>query len=121
METHQAWVRFLRTVAVAANQLAAELSDSAHGTASQEGHITVELGPEALVGGSRQRQIVAVEGLRGERGMRTAEIAAAINYNDVPNVYLAMRALEKRGLVELASQQPQRWRLVARFRETRAA
>jgi hypothetical protein len=39
----------------------------------------------------------------------------------VPNVYLAMRALEKRGLVELvANREPQHWRLVVRFRHAAA-
>lgn len=36
-----------------------------------------------------------------------------------PNVHIAMRALERRGLVELVpNRQPQRWRLVAHFRQS---
>jgi sugar-specific transcriptional regulator TrmB len=54
--------------------------------------------------------------------MKIAEIAREIDNADVPNVYIAMRALEKRGLVELVpNSQPQRWRLVARFRQPPAA
>lgn len=61
-------------------------------------------------------------GLRSEDGMTTAEVAKAIGNSDVPNVYLAMRALEKRGLVELVPNcQPQHWRLVVHFRQSDAA
>jgi hypothetical protein len=56
--------------------------------------------------------------LRQEAGIKTAEVAQAIGYTDVPNVYTTLRTLEKRGLVELVpGSQPQHWRLVARYRE----
>ncbi|HVC35757.1 MAG TPA: hypothetical protein VNL16_19790 [Chloroflexota bacterium] len=115
MNPNAAWARFLRTVAVAANQLAADLTDS-----GDELEILSELSevaPESLVIGTRQRAIVAVPGLRDEAGLKTAEIARAVGSPDVPNIYLAMRALEKRGLVELVpNQRPQSWRLTGQFR-----
>jgi hypothetical protein len=56
------------------------------------------ISPESLVGGPRQREIVGLAGLRIEQGMKIAEIAREIHNPDVPNVYLTMRALDKRGL-----------------------
>jgi hypothetical protein len=73
--------------------------------------------PEMLAIGSRQRQILQIPELRGEEGLKTKEIARLIKSSDVPNVYLAMRALEKRGLVELVPNTvPQHWRLAPKFR-----
>jgi hypothetical protein len=116
MEANAAWARFFRTLSVAANQLAADLTQ-----ASQRGESTVlgaEAPPESLVIGERQRAIVALLGLRHQDGMKTGEIAHAAGYADIPNVYTSLRTLERRGLVELVpNREPQRWRLVARFRE----
>lgn len=120
MNSNAAWARFLRTVAGAANQLAADLTESIEEpeTLSQ----TTEVSPESLVIGARQRAIVAVPGLREEAGLKTAEIARTVGSPDVPNIYMAMRALEKRGLVELVpNQRPQHWRLVSRFRDRSVA
>jgi hypothetical protein len=48
------------------------------------------------------------------RFLRTLAAAAA---NQLAADYLAMRALEKRGLVELVpNRHPQHWRLVAQYR-----
>ena len=52
--------------------------------------------------------------------MKTAEIAAGIEY-DKPNTYTTLRALERAGLVEMVrGQTPQRWRLAPRYRTTAA-
>jgi hypothetical protein len=112
---NEAWARFLRTLAAAANQLAADLT----ATPVEESLADSEAGasPERLVIGKRQQAIVTIPGLREEEGMKTAAIARMIGSSDVPNVYLAMRALEKRGLVELVpNRHPQHWRRVAHYR-----
>jgi alkylated DNA nucleotide flippase Atl1 len=63
--------------------------------------------------GPRQRQVYEL--LRGapEEGMKTAELAGAMNGYDVPNAYLTLKSLVTRGLVELVpGSSPQRWRTV---------
>lgn len=115
MSDKEAWARFLRTLASAANQLAADLTGTPDDLSPSNS--ASDASPERLVIGKRQQAIVAVAGLREEDGLKTAEIAQAIGASDVPNVYLAMRALEKRGLVELVpNRNPQHWRLIIRFR-----
>jgi hypothetical protein len=116
MGANAAWVRFFRTLGAAANQLAADLTQVSQRT--EPDALAVEARPESLVIGERQKAIAALPGLRQDEGMKTAEVAQAIGYSDVPNVYTTMRTLEKRGLVELVpNREPQRWRLVARYRE----
>ncbi len=66
--------------------------------------------------GKRQRQIVELPGLATEEGLKTADIAAQIDY-EVPNVYTAMQALARSQVVEqVPSKEPQHWRLVRRYR-----
>jgi uncharacterized protein len=68
--------------------------------------------------GKRQRQIVEVPGLAAEDGMKTADIAAAIDY-EVPNTYAALQALARSQVVEqVPDRQPQHWRLARRYRGT---
>lgn len=68
--------------------------------------------------GQRQSQILALDGLGSEQGMKTGEVASAIGY-EVPNTYSTLQALERNGLVELLSGvTPQRWRLARRYRNT---
>jgi alkylated DNA nucleotide flippase Atl1 len=68
--------------------------------------------------GLRQQQILELPGLATEDGMKTAEVAAAIQY-EVPNTYSTMQALERAGLVEMITgATPQRWRLASRYRTT---
>jgi hypothetical protein len=121
MDTNLAWARFLRTLATAANQLATDLSQPV--TQPLYAEATADLSPEALAGGERQRSIVVLPGLREEDGLKTAEIAQAIGRkHDEPNIYQALQALRNRGLVELIpNRDPQRWRLVERFRRQPAA
>jgi alkylated DNA nucleotide flippase Atl1 len=66
--------------------------------------------------GKRQRQIVELPGLVGESGMRTAEIAAAIDY-EIPNTYSTLQALARSEVVEqIPNKEPQHWRLARRYR-----
>ncbi|MBO0813486.1 MAG: VOC family protein [Microlunatus sp.] len=67
--------------------------------------------------GKRQRQIVDLVGLTTEDGLRTAEIADAIDY-DTPNTYTALQALARSQVVEqVPGGTTQRWRLVQRYRK----
>jgi|GEM_PF-3770538 len=119
MDSNLALARFFRSLASAANQLAADLTEIA---AAPPPPSPTTISPEALVQGPRQRAIVQIPALRTDLGLKTAQIAQAIGNPDVPNVYLAMRALEKRGLIELIpNSEPQRWRLTENFREPPAA
>jgi alkylated DNA nucleotide flippase Atl1 len=70
--------------------------------------------------GQRQQQILEVNGLGDEGGLKTAEIAEVINY-EVPNTQSTLRALANAGLVEMIpGVTPQRWRLASRYRTTSA-
>ncbi|MCL5110515.1 MAG: hypothetical protein M1401_16945 [Chloroflexi bacterium] len=116
MDNNIALARFLRRLAEMANQLATEVEEQARSTA-QSAELPGQARPEMLVRGGRQRAIVALPELRDEEGMKTADIARALGYSDVPNVHISLRTLERRGLVELVPNRvPQRWRLVHSFR-----
>jgi uncharacterized protein len=66
--------------------------------------------------GRRQRQIVELPGMAGHEGMKTAEIAAAIDY-ELPNTYSALQALARSQVVEqVPAKEPQHWRLARRYR-----
>jgi alkylated DNA nucleotide flippase Atl1 len=68
--------------------------------------------------GERQQQILELPGLATEDGMKTSDVATAIDY-DVPNTYSTLQALHRAGLVEMISgATPQRWRLAPRYRTT---
>ena len=68
--------------------------------------------------GKRQLQIVELPGLATEEGLKTADIAAAIDY-ELPNTYSALQALARNQVVEqVPGKDPQRWRLVRRYRQT---
>lgn len=61
--------------------------------------------------GIRQRQILEIDGLADSDGMKVSQIAESISY-DAANASLALRALERRGLVErVPGKTPQHWRL----------
>jgi hypothetical protein len=69
--------------------------------------------------GSLQLQIVKVPGLKTEDGLKTSEIRSQIGrgYGDEPNVYLSLKALVQRKIVELIpGKSPQRWRLTRKYR-----
>ena len=66
--------------------------------------------------GRRQLQIVELPALAEEAGMKTADIAAAIDY-ELPNTYSALQALARNQVVEqVTGKEPQHWRLVRRYR-----
>lgn len=66
--------------------------------------------------GKRQLQIVELPALATEEGLKTADIASAIEY-ELPNTYSALQALARNQVVELIpGKDPQRWRLVRRYR-----
>lgn len=66
--------------------------------------------------GRRQQQIVEIPDLAAIAGMKTADIAAAIQY-EVPNTYTALQALARSGVVErVPGKEPQHWRLARRYR-----
>lgn len=70
--------------------------------------------------GARQREILAVSGLRSEEGLRTGEVADAITYDEA-NTWNVLRSLEAQGLVEtVPAAQPQRWRIAAVYRRSAA-
>jgi len=112
MNSNAAWSRFLRTHAAAANQLADDLLDGASLSSSSPSS------PESMVRGQRHRAILSVPGLRSADGLTTADVGRAIGLlHSYSNVYSALRALERRYIVELVpSRVPQRWRLAQQFR-----
>jgi predicted enzyme related to lactoylglutathione lyase len=66
--------------------------------------------------GKRQFQVVELEGLATEEGLKTADIAAAIGY-ELPNTYSTLQALVRNQVVEqVPGKDPQHWRLVRRYR-----
>ena len=66
--------------------------------------------------GKRQVQIVELPGLATEEGLKTADIANAIDY-ELPNTYSALQALARNQIVEqVPGKEPQHWRLVRRYR-----
>ena len=71
--------------------------------------------------GRRQQQIVELTGLATEDGLKTAAVAAEIDY-EVPNTYSALQALARSQVVEqVPGKEPQHWRLVRRYRATSQA
>jgi predicted enzyme related to lactoylglutathione lyase len=61
-------------------------------------------------------QIVELPGLATEDGLKTAEVAAGVDY-ELPNTYSALQALARNQVVEqVPGKDPQRWRLVRRYR-----
>lgn len=106
-----AFLTLARTIADALNEFVS--SASAH-----PGKLTTADEVESDLG-VRQRQIVELEGLAAADGMRVAEITHAIGY-DAANAHLTLRALERRGLVELVpGKTPQHWRLSPSARQRR--
>lgn len=109
----KALARFFRAVSDASLRLAADLESQAELPELTFDEVDVPQGR-----GQRQQQILELEGLGNERGMKTSAVAEAINY-EVPNTYSTLQTLEKAGLVELIEgMTPQSWRLAARYRAT---
>lgn len=101
-----------RNLARVLSDFADEVTTAASGPAAEE---AIEL-PEAR--GERQQAILQLTELASEKGLKTSDIAAAIDY-DVPNTYQTLQGLERSGLVEqIPDARPQRWRLGWKYRRT---
>jgi alkylated DNA nucleotide flippase Atl1 len=112
MSTEEALGRFLREVAGAAVRLADELSLRTTPEAEK-----VRLPEEDHPLGTRQKQIVALQALRTDEGVKTSDIARQLGDNDVPNTYTSLQALARAGIVEnVPGRQPQHWRLTPTYR-----
>lgn len=111
-ETTQAFAKFFRAQGDAFHALAEGLE-----AISPIPDLATGRDVELPIGrGQRQQQILDVPGLATEDGMKTADVAAAIQY-EVPNTYSTLQALERAGLVEMVpAAAPQRWRLTPRYR-----
>ncbi len=96
--------RWLTIVGEACLQLARELGGE---VAPLDDH---EAAVESL--GPRQRQLFEALARGAAEGMKTSDLARAIDY-DVPNAYVALQAMERRGLVRMVpGARPQQWRVV---------
>jgi alkylated DNA nucleotide flippase Atl1 len=105
--------KFARTAGEALLTLATDLEAAAPVPELADEEVAVPVGR-----GQRQQQILELAGLRTEEGMKTAEVAAAIDY-EIPNTYSTLQTLERAGLVEMIpGVTPQRWRLAPRYRTT---
>ncbi|TQM36029.1 MGMT family protein [Pseudonocardia cypriaca] len=105
--------RLARTVAAALRTFADDM-EAASAAVPDAAATEDVLIPEGR--GLRQRQILELPGLVGEDGLKTADIASAIDY-EVPNTHSTLQALERNGLVELVpGVSPQTWRLAQRYR-----
>jgi len=113
-DTTLALAKFARAQGELFLNLAADLE-----AAAQVPDLTADRDIDVPTGrGQRQQQILGVPGLATEDGMKTADVAIAIDY-DGPNTHTSLQALHKAGLVELVpGATPQRWRLAARYRTT---
>jgi alkylated DNA nucleotide flippase Atl1 len=70
----------------------------------------------SLVQGARQKQVIGLEGLKGQSGLRTKEIADLIDYDEA-NTWNVVTSLEAQDFVEkVPGVQPQRWRLAPQYR-----
>lgn len=66
--------------------------------------------------GRRQQQIVDALAKATEAGLKTAAVAAAVDY-EVPNTYTALQSLARSQVVEqVPGKEPQHWRLARRYR-----
>ena len=111
-----AYVELARSIAAALNRFADQLQDQDGGDTEVRSQADVPTPEEEYNLGKRQRQIVNLAELAGERGVRTADIARAIEY-EVPNTYTALQGLARAGIVELVpGKEPQHWRLGRRYR-----
>jgi len=114
-EYSQTFVRLARTMANALTAFADDMEVQAlYSTATgEEAEVEVPVGR-----GQRQQAILGLEALAGEEGLKTADIASAIDY-EATNTHGTLQALDRAGLVELVpNASPQRWRLAPRYRTT---
>jgi alkylated DNA nucleotide flippase Atl1 len=109
-------IRFLRKASVLIADYADDLDRAdPEDELSDDGLATV-LPEEEHNLGKRQRQIVGVSGIESEGGVKTSDIARAIDY-EVPNTYTTLQALARQGVIEqIPGKEPQHWRLARRYR-----
>jgi hypothetical protein len=111
-----------RDVATLADKVGAALREfaaAALGGVSPDGSDQARAEPTRL-SGRRQQEIVEVEQLAAQDGLKVAEISKALGGYDVANTHLALRSLEKKGAVEMVPESaPQRWRLTAPYMDRR--
>lgn len=112
MTASDALANFLRNISDACLTFATELEEGTNAAVLVD---NIEL-PQGR--GQRQQQVLELPQLADETGLKTADIAALIDY-EVPNTHSTLQALERAGLVELVPREtPQRWRLASRYRTT---
>jgi alkylated DNA nucleotide flippase Atl1 len=96
--------RWLAAVGEACLTLARELGGDVAPVDHQDAAV------EAL--GPRQRQLFEALARGPADGMKTSDLAKQIEY-DLPNAYMALQAMERRGLIQMVpGARPQKWRLV---------
>ena len=117
MEWVDRYTRLLTALATTLREVAEELSSAEPVATPMPGELEGPAGPaDEHRLGPRQLQIVELPGLAAEEGMKTAAVAAAIDY-DVPNTYSALQVLARSQVVEqVAGKEPQHWRLARRYR-----
>jgi hypothetical protein len=107
----RALARFLRTLSIAATDLA----DVLESPATSEHHGWLSIGSANL--GSLQQQIAEAPGMDSDQGTSPREVTQHLNRGDEPNVRTALAAMQKRGVTELVpGAVPQRWRLTTPYR-----
>lgn len=115
MPTPGAQAKFFRSVARALEELATAVTEDA----AEEPLALDEAAPDPGMEhnlGRRQRQILELPALAHADGVKTSQIADAIQY-EVPNTYTTLQALARHGIVEQVSgKEPQHWRLARRYR-----
>jgi alkylated DNA nucleotide flippase Atl1 len=115
MEPNRAQARLARAIAEALSKFADEVEDAEEVVVVRTAEDTADPADEYNLG-KRQRQIVDLPGLVCEAGLRTSEIASAIDY-EVPNTYSTLQALARSRIVEqVPNKEPQHWRLARRYR-----
>ena len=83
---------------------------------SQSGHVLDAVMREHHGLGPRQRQVIDLVAQHGERGVDTGWLFRAMGY-DQANLYLVLRSLVQRGIVEKQSDHhPHLYRLAAKYR-----
>jgi hypothetical protein len=107
----------LAEAANASQELALALDRLSRSTTSKEAEASPAI-PQPR--GPRQQDIVDVlTNSDADGGLKTGEIAHQVGM-DQPNAYTTLQALQKQNIVELVpGVQPQRWRLVAKYRLSR--
>lgn len=112
-------VRLARTIGEALLAYAEEKSRQGTGVAAKVEPL-VEDAALPTPRGPRQKDIAELLVAAPLEGFKTGDIARMVTM-DQPNAYLTLQALAKQGVAELVpGSDPQRWRLLPRFRQRRS-